>query len=59
MKCNKCGKDNCKIIEVEQPLETWKIVCAILFFPIGLLLLLVRSKKNVKYCPDCGHKEDI
>lgn len=59
MKCSKCGKENCKIIEEEKPVEGWRILLAILLFPIGLLFLFCDRKHNVRYCPDCGHKEEI
>ena len=59
MKCSKCGSENCQMIEEKKPLETWKIVCAVLFFPIGLLFLFLDRTENVKYCADCGHKEKI
>ena len=59
MKCSQCGGNNCKIIEEEGKLETWRIVLAVLLFPVGLLFLFVKPKRNVKYCPDCGYKENI
>ena len=59
MKCSYCGKENCKIIEEEKPTETWRVVLAVLLFPMGLLFLFVKEKQNVKYCPDCGKKENI
>jgi hypothetical protein len=52
MKCSQCGGNNCKIIEEEGKLETWRIVLAVLLFPVGLLFLFVKPKRNVKYCPD-------
>lgn len=59
MKCSRCGSEKCIIIEQKKPLEGWKIACAILLFPIGLLFLFLDRTETVKYCPDCGYKEKI
>lgn len=59
MKCSRCGSEKCVIIEQKKPLEAWRIVCAILLFPLGLLFLFLDRTENVKYCPDCGYKEKI
>lgn len=59
MKCNNCGGENVRIIEEEKPTETWRIVLAVLLFPVGLLFLFCKGKRNVKYCLDCGKKEEI
>jgi hypothetical protein len=54
-----CGAESCRIIEEEKPTETWRVVLAVLLFPIGLLFLFTKGRQNVKYCPECGHKENI
>lgn len=59
MKCNYCGSEKAFMMEEEKPTEGWRIVLAVLLFPIGLLFLFCKGKRNVKYCPDCGKKEEI
>lgn len=56
MKCNYCGSEKAIIIEENKP-EIWRIILAILLFPIGLLFLFFKGKRIVVYCPDCGKKE--
>lgn len=59
MKCRRCGYDNCMIVTEEKPLEAWRIVCAVLLFPIGLLFLFIGRTHNISFCPHCGYKEEI
>lgn len=57
MKCNYCGSKKAITIVENKPTEIWRIVLAILLFPIGLLFLFFKGKRLVTYCPECGKKE--
>lgn len=59
MKCRHCGSENIRIIEEDEPIEIWRYILAVLLFPIGLLFIFCKGKRNVRYCMDCGRKEEI
>jgi hypothetical protein len=44
----------CKRLAERGGFQTWQIVCAITFFPFGLLALLSGRKPTV--CGDCGFR---
>lgn len=59
MKCEKCGNEDCQILQEKKPLGAGTILLSILLFPIGLIFLLVRDTKTVAVCKKCGNKFDI
>ena len=55
MKCMNCGKER-MIYRSKHRVPGWAIFCAIFFFPLGLLFLLVRKKVNYFFCDECGYE---
>ena len=56
MKCINCGNDMVMSNKTKTP--TWAIVCAILFFPLGLLFLMCKEDIHEFTCPNCGYRVD-
>ncbi len=54
MKCINCGNEKMRL-RVEKKTPTWAVICAILFFPLGLFCLMFKSERNIFRCDECGY----
>ena len=54
MKCANCGNEKMRL-RVEKKTPTWATVCAIMFFPLGLFCLMIKTEQNIFRCDECGY----
>lgn len=55
MKCRNCGNEKMSLYR-EKKTPVWAIICAIIFFPVGLFCLIAKQETNTFICHDCGYK---
>jgi len=56
MKCSDCESKDLVFLSEPKPAGTLMVVSIILFFPAGLLFLLLRGTQVAAICKDCGYK---
>ena len=55
MRCMNCNNEQMNLVH-KSKIPGWAIVCAIIFFPIGLFFLFARKKYNLFVCDKCGYR---